>query len=106
MGILLAENLLPALTVLLVKIGVHIRNVEFYVVTCTLVMTAAMIMEMGIYASTSTVYTRYNTLQYLHQQGSNESQDQDYEPQYIILNLQKISQFAKVSIRYTCNDID
>ncbi len=62
MGILLAENLLPALSVSLVKIGAYIPSVEFCVVTCIVVTTLAMTMEMGIYANISTVYTLYNTI--------------------------------------------
>ena len=77
MAILLAENLLPALSVSLVKIGANIPSVEFCVVTCILVMTGAMTMEMGIYANISTVYTLYNTIN--SKDLSDEAQDQDYD---------------------------
>ena len=81
MGILLAENLLPALTVSLVKISVDIWSVEFYVVTCTVVMTDAMTMEMGI----SIVYTLYNTINSKDPMNPririiNSTQSQEYYP--------------------------
>ena len=61
-GILLVENLLPALSVSVVNIGAHIPSVEFCVIICILVMTGVTTMEMGIFANISIVYTQYNTI--------------------------------------------
>ena len=101
MGILLAENLLPALSVSVVKIGIHILSVEFCVVTCILVMTGAMTMEMDICANISTVYTLCNTINSKHLMKPEIRMMNSSQSQYIILllkNLQKIPQPVMVSM--------
>lgn len=46
----------------MVKISAYILNVDFCFVTCIIVMTVVMTMQMGIFANISTVYTLYNTI--------------------------------------------
>ena len=101
MDILLAENLLPAPSVSVVQIGAHIPSVEFCVVTCTLAMTGAMTMEMGICVNISTVCTLYNTINSKDLMKPRIRIMNSSQSQCIILllkNLQKLPQLVTVSI--------
>ena len=80
MDTLLAENLLPALNVSVVKIGAHVPSVEFCVIICILVMIG--VMKGHICKHIHCVHS----LQYHQQEGFDEVRDQDYEVQPVSLH--------------------